>query len=121
MKPILIVDDSPTMLASIEEILTRNKFKVEKSLSGEGAKELLANGCRPSVIITDLNMPGMNGIELIREIRKMPRHRFTPILMLTTESKDDLREQAKGAGATGWIVKPVDNESLMQVLEQVLP
>ncbi|MEM1384790.1 MAG: response regulator [Pseudomonadota bacterium] len=121
MKPILIVDDSPTMLASIEEILTRNKFAVEKSLSGEDARDKLKNGCKPQVIITDLNMPGMNGIELIQEIRKMPRYRFTPILMLTTESKDTLREEAKSAGATGWIVKPVDNDSLMQVLEQILP
>lgn len=121
MKAIMIVDDSPTMLASIEDILVKNKFVVEKSESGEDARDKLKSGSRPAMIITDLNMPGMNGIELIGEVRKMPRHRFTPILVLTTESKNDLRQQAKAAGATGWIVKPVTEDSLMQVVDQILP
>lgn len=117
----MIVDDSPTMLASIEDILVKNDFPVETAESGEEARDKLEAGCRPSLIITDLNMPGMNGIELIGEIRKMPRLRFTPILVLTTESRVDLRQEAKAAGATGWIVKPVTEDSLMQVIDQILP
>ena len=120
MKSIMIVDDSPTMLASIESILSANNFSVEAAESGENACKMLTGGSKPDLIITDLNMPGMNGIELIGEIRKMPRCRFTPILMLTTESKQDLRAKAKEVGATGWIVKPVDRNSLMQVVNQVL-
>lgn len=121
MKPILIVDDSPTMLASIESILTEADFAVVKAESGEEAASRLAEGCRPQLIITDLNMPGMDGIALIQHIRGQARHRFTPILMLTTESKAELRGEAKAVGATGWIVKPIDRESLMQVIDQVLP
>ncbi|MEO0819504.1 MAG: response regulator [Pseudomonadota bacterium] len=121
MKPIMIVDDSPTMLASIEAILAEKNHTVITADSGEMAAEKLGAGARPGLIITDLNMPGMDGIELIHAIRKMPRHRFTPIIMLTTESKDALRDQAKAAGASGWIVKPVDRDSLLQVVGQVLP
>lgn len=121
MRAILIVDDSPTMLASIEAILAKNGFPVDAAASGEEARDRLAAGARPQLIITDLNMPGMNGIELIAEVRRMPRHRFTPILVLTTESKSELRREAKAVGATGWIVKPVTEDSLMQVIEQILP
>ena len=117
----MIVDDSPTMLASIEDILSRNKFNVVQSESADSAEEKLKSGIKPALIITDLNMPGRNGIELIRDIRKMPRHRFTPILMLTTESKAELRQRAKEVGATGWIVKPVTEDSLLQCIDQILP
>lgn len=121
MKSILIVDDSPTMRASIADILVRNRFAVDSAESGEDAVAQLKSGCRPNLIITDLNMPGMDGIALIRAVRKLPRQRFTPILVLTTESKSDLRKEAKAAGATGWIVKPVTEPALMQVLDQILP
>ncbi len=121
MKEILIVDDSRTMLASIEEILSSNGFKVASAMSADEAMARFRDGLRPALMITDLNMPGKNGIELIADVRKLPRQRFMPILMLTTESKQDLRQQAKEAGATGWIVKPVNETSLMQVIEQILP
>ena len=71
--------------------------------------------------ITDLNMGAMNGIELIKEARKIPALRFVPILMLTTESQTARRQEAKAAGASGWLVKPVDGAALMQVLSQLLP
>jgi two-component system chemotaxis response regulator CheY len=71
--------------------------------------------------ITDYHMPGMNGVELIREIRKLPAYRFLPILVLTTESEQGKREAARGAGATGWLVKPVAPDKLLQVLQQVAP
>ena len=99
----------------------RNEFDVIQADCGEAAHDVLKGGAKPSVIITDLNMPGMNGLELIEQIRKIPRHRFTPILVLTTESKSDLRQKAKAVGATGWIVKPVTEDSLMQFIDQILP
>jgi two-component system chemotaxis response regulator CheY len=73
------------------------------------------------MVITDLNMGALNGIELIRSLRKMVDFRFMPMLMLTTESQQDKRNEARSAGATGWIVKPVEAVALMQVVRQLLP
>jgi two-component system, chemotaxis family, chemotaxis protein CheY len=72
-------------------------------------------------MITDYHMPGMNGAALVREMRKLPAYRFLPILVLTTESDQAKRDEARAAGATGWLVKPVDSEKLIQVLRQVAP
>ena len=121
MKHILIVDDSPTMLMSMEGILGRAGYQVSKASSGEAAIGMVRGGTKPNLIITDLNMGGMNGIELIREARKAPASRFTPILMLTTESAQNRREEAKAAGATGWLVKPVQPDALLAVVKQVVP
>jgi len=120
-KTIMIVDDSPTMLMSIEGVLQKSGLAVVKATSGEEALSTLSNGAKPDMVITDLNMGGMSGIELIRGIRKMPGFQFKPVLMLTTESQQAKREEAKAAGATGWIVKPVDPASLMQVVRQLVP
>jgi two-component system chemotaxis response regulator CheY len=121
MKPIFLVDDSPTMLASMAGVLSRAGFAVEKAASAEDALRTL--GARPPlrIVITDYHMPGMNGVELIREIRKMPTYRFLPILVLTTESEQSKRDLARAAGATGWLVKPVAPDNLLQVLLQVAP
>ncbi|MDR3374192.1 MAG: response regulator [Ancalomicrobiaceae bacterium] len=118
---VLIVDDSPTMLLSIDGILSRTGLKVEKAVSGEEALAKLKSGLNPRLMITDLNMGAMNGIELIRSARKVPGMQFTPILMLTTESQQDRRNEAKSAGATGWIVKPVDSASLVKLVGQLVP
>jgi two-component system chemotaxis response regulator CheY len=118
---VLIVDDSPTMLLSIEGILSKLGLQVEKAASGEDAVSKLKSGLKPKLLITDLNMGAMNGIELIRTARKLPGMQFTPILMLTTESQQDLRNEAKSAGATGWIVKPVDGVNLAKLVRQLVP
>ncbi|KQO51249.1 MULTISPECIES: response regulator [unclassified Methylobacterium] len=118
---IMIVDDSPTMLMSIEGILTKAGLGVVKAANGEQALETLKTGTKPSLVITDLNMGAMDGIELIRRVRKLPGLQFTPILMLTTESQQDKRNEAKSAGATGWIVKPVDATALIKVIRQLVP
>ena len=120
MKSIMIVDDSPTMLASIESILSSDNFSVDAADSGDAACKKLNGGAKPDLIISDVNMPNMNGLEFLQEVRKMPRCRFTPVLMLTTESQQELRAKAKALGATGWIVKPVDRQKLLQVVNQVL-
>ncbi|MCJ2056425.1 response regulator [Methylobacterium sp. J-048] len=118
---IMIVDDSPTMLMSIEGILSKAGLGVVKAASGEEAVTTLQGGTKPNLLITDLNMGAMNGIELIRRVRKLPGLQFIPILMLTTESQQDKRNEAKSAGATGWIVKPVDPEALLKVIRQLVP
>lgn len=119
MKTVMIVDDSPTILMSMEAILSRAGYGVVKAASGEEAVRTLQTGARPNLVITDLNMNAMNGIDLIRNMRQMPVTRFTPILMLTTESSMDRRQEARTAGATGWIVKPFDPEKLVAAVRRV--
>lgn len=121
MKTILLVDDSPTMLMSMEATLTRAGYGVIKAASGEAALLGLVAGNRPNLMITDLHMGGMSGLDLIREVRKSPAGRFMPILMLTTESAQSRKDEAKAAGATGWIVKPVEPDALVGVVRQILP
>lgn len=116
----LLVDDSTTLLMSIEGVLKKAGWEVQTATGGQEALAKL-QGFRPDLIITDLNMPGMDGITLIREIRKLPQTRFVPILMLTTESLQARRQEAKAAGATGWIVKPVQAGALMEVVRRVVP
>jgi len=120
MKTVFLVDDSTTMLMSLEGILKRNNIKVVTATSGAEALTKIPTAA-PDLIITDLNMPGMDGITLIKEIKKMPAMRFKPVLMLTTESQGTKRDEAKAAGATGWLVKPVKPEELMAVIKQVVP
>ena len=121
MKPVMLVDDSATMLASMTGILTKAGIAVEKAVNGSDALARL-RGCPPlRLMIVDFHMPGMNGVELIREVRKMGAYRFLPILMLTTESAQAKRDEARQAGATGWLVKPVAPEKLLQVVAQVAP
>jgi len=121
MKPVFLVDDSPTMLASMAGMLGQAGLAVEKAASAEAALVRLRASPPLRLIITDYHMPGMNGVELIREIRKLPAYRFLPILVLTTESEQGKRDLARAAGATGWLVKPVAADKLLQVLQQVAP
>ncbi|CAK0767418.1 Response regulator [Gammaproteobacteria bacterium] len=121
MKTIHLVDDSPTILMSLHDILTKGGFKVEQSKNGQEALQRFKGGFKPDLIITDVNMPGMTGIELVRETRKLPAFRFVPILVLTTESQAGKRSEGKVAGATGWLVKPVAGNDLLSAVKQVLP
>ncbi|MCG7653107.1 response regulator [Alteromonas sp. Cnat2-8] len=120
MSAIHLVDDSATMLMSMEMLLKRAGYTVTKSESAEAAMTALES-INPKLIITDLNMPGMNGIELIKTLKQQSKFRFTPMLMLTTESQQSRREEAKAAGATGWLVKPVEPEQLLGVVKQLVP
>ncbi len=121
MKPVFLVDDSATMLASIASLLTQAGQSVEKAASAEEALVKLKAAPALRAIITDYHMPGMNGAALVREVRKLSAYRFLPILLLTTESDQAKRDEARAAGATGWLVKPVDGEKLLSVLRQVAP
>ena len=121
MKPVFLVDDSVTMLASMAGILVKAGISAEKASCGDDALRRLREGPAPRLMIVDYHMPGMNGVELIRAARKLPSCRFLPILMLTTESAQDKRDEARSAGATGWLVKPVPPEKLLQIIQQVAP
>lgn len=120
-KNILIVDDSATMLMSVKNNLEISGFTVETAEDGVKALAKLKGGLKPDLIITDINMPNMNGIELIQNARALPALRFTPILVLTTESQQARRDEAKKLGATGWLVKPVGGADLLKVIKQVVP
>jgi two-component system, chemotaxis family, chemotaxis protein CheY len=121
MTTVMLVDDSATMLMSLKAILVKAGYAVETAADGKVALGKLTAGLRPEMIISDLNMPNMDGITFIREARKTAGMRFIPMLMLTTESERTKRDEAKSAGATGWLVKPVAPEQLLGVIKQVLP
>ncbi len=119
-KTALIVDDSASMRSMVSYTLKSAGFTVVEGANGSEALARL-EATPVQLIITDLNMPVMDGLAFIRQARAHPRHRFTPILMLTTESQDAKKAEGKAAGATGWIVKPFDPERLLQVVARVLP
>lgn len=117
---VLLVDDSATIRMSIGALLTKHGYTVETADDGSSALTLLER-MTPDVVITDLNMPHVNGIDFVKALRTRQATRFTPVLLLTNESQRAKRDLAKDAGATGWIVKPVAAEDLVDVLETVLP
>jgi two-component system chemotaxis response regulator CheY len=121
MKPVLLVDDSPTMLASMSSILKRAGYACVTAPTGEAAVEKVSGGLAPCLVITDYHMPGMHGVDLIGKLRKLGPTRFTPMLVLTTDSEPGKRGAAKAAGATGWLVKPVEPAALLQVVKQLAP
>ncbi|GAB3360074.1 MULTISPECIES: response regulator [Giesbergeria] len=120
-KTIFIVDDSLTMTMSLKSNLELNGFKVETASDGLQALTKLKGGFKPDLIITDINMPRMDGMELIRQVKGLPGLRFTPILTLTTESDPKKRDESKRLGATGWLVKPVSGPDLVKIVKKVLP
>lgn len=120
-KTIMIVDDSVTMLMSLRNSLEIAGFTVLSAADGALALAQLQAGPRPDLIITDINMPNMGGIELIGKARALPGLRFIPILALTTESQQARRDEAKALGASGWLVKPVASADLVRIIKQVLP
>ena len=121
MKPVLLVDDSATMLASMAGVLKQAGIAVETAGNAEQALAKLASGPPLRLMITDYHMPGMNGVDLIKAVRKLAPYRFLPILVLTTVSEDAKRADSRAAGATGWLVKPVPSDKLLQVIKQVAP
>ena len=118
---ILVVDDSVTMLMSLKAALSMNGFVVETAGHGQAALDKLKSGLKPNLILTDINMPVMGGMELIGKVRALPDFRFIPILTLTTESEASKRDEGKRLGATGWLVKPIAGDDLVKVIKKVLP
>lgn len=116
---ILTVDDSSTMRQMITFTLKGANFDVLEASDGVEALEV-AKGKQLSLIITDVNMPRMDGLTLVARLRALPEFKFTPILVLTTESDASMKQRGKEAGATGWIVKPFSPEKLLDVVNKVI-
>jgi two-component system chemotaxis response regulator CheY len=118
-KRILAVDDSPSVRQMVKLSLTGAGYDIVEA--GDGAEGLSkARASTLDMVVTDLNMPVMNGLGLIRELRKLPAYRGVPILFLTTESDPEMKQQAKAAGATGWITKPFQQDQLVAIVRKVL-
>jgi len=114
---ILTADDSPSMRQMIAFTLQNAGFEVVEAADGKEALERLAEA-PVQMVITDLNMPNVDGIELIRRVRAMPQYKYVPIVMVTTESDESRKQQGKAAGASGWIVKPFRAEQLVAVAKR---
>jgi len=119
MTRILAVDDSPSMREMVRIALDEAGFEVAQAVDGQQALDM-ARQSSFDLILSDVNMPEMNGIELIRALRAEANYRHTPILMLTTEASPDRKREGKEAGATGWIVKPFDPAQLVATMQRVL-
>lgn len=119
MTRILAVDDSPSMRDMVRIALTSAGFEVTSAVDGKEALQI-ARQSTFDLVLSDVNMPGMDGIELIRALRAESAYRHTPILMLTTEAGPDRKKEGKEAGATGWIVKPFDPALLVATMHRVL-
>lgn len=118
-KTILSVDDSASIRQMVALALERNGYAVAQAGDGqEGLNRLKGGGI--DLVITDINMPRMDGIELIRQVRALPGFKFLPIVILTTESEDAKKQAGRAAGATAWIVKPFNQEQLVAVVKKVL-
>lgn len=117
-KKVLIVDDSPTMCNMLKATMQEMGF--DATISRDGVEALAVAGKQPlDLVLTDINMPNMDGIELIRALRQSSNNKFTPILVISTESGDNIKQAGKDAGATGWIVKPFNPETLGRAVKKV--
>jgi len=119
MARILAVDDSPSMRQLVKLALASGGHEVDVATDGVEALQA-AERQQFDVVITDVNMPNMDGISLVRELRRLANYRFVPLLMLTTESTSERKQQGKEAGATGWLVKPFDPARLLSIVAKVL-
>jgi two-component system chemotaxis response regulator CheY len=119
-KTIMVVDDSSSMRQMVNFTLASAGYVVVEAADGaDGLAKSTAQ--KVDLFITDLNMPNMNGIELTRQLRAVAAYRFTPIVLLTTESQPEKKMEGKAAGVTGWIVKPFQVEQLLAVVKKVCP
>ena len=119
MVKILAVDDSRSMRHMVEQTLTEAGYETQLACDGVEALEV-AGQYIADVVITDVNMPRMDGITLVKKLRELPSYRYKPILVLTTESSTEKKMEGKAAGASGWIVKPFDPERLIATVNRVL-
>jgi two-component system, chemotaxis family, chemotaxis protein CheY len=117
----LIVDDSASMRQLVHQTLKSIGFVVTEAEHGRDALAKLKARGIVDLVVTDLNMPVMDGLALVQELRALAAFKYTPVLMLTTETRDDYKAKAKSAGATGWLVKPFEPKQLIAVVQRVLP
>ncbi|MDF1579773.1 MAG: response regulator [Desulfuromonadales bacterium] len=118
-KKVMTVDDSSVVRQILKKTLSAAGYEVLEAVDGQDALNKLSTS-PVDMVVTDLNMPNMDGVELIKSLRRQPGNRFLPIVMLTTESQQQIKEEGKKAGASGWIVKPFRPEQLLAVVRTVL-
>lgn len=118
-KEILVVDDSTSIRRMVAFTLKNSGYDVIEAVDGQDALEK-AKTKTTQLVLTDQNMPRMDGLSLIRSLRSLPQYKDIPILMLTTEASDAMKVQGRAAGATGWLVKPFDPEKLLEVVKKVI-
>lgn len=119
MRSILAVDDSASMRKMVSFTLTGAGFHVVEAVDGQDAWEKAQNHS-VDLVLTDQNMPKLDGLGLTRKLREHPKFKTTPILVLTTESSDAMKQAGRAAGATGWLVKPFDPGRLIEVINKVI-
>lgn len=118
-KTVLTVDDSVTIREMVKFSLKSGGYEVTEAVDGnDGLAKAKSQAF--DLILTDQNMPGMDGLTLIKNLRALPQYKSTPILMLTTEANDTMKAQGKAAGATGWLVKPFDPAKLLELVKKLL-
>jgi len=118
-KSVLAVDDSQSILQMVSFTLKGAGYQVEQAMDGQAGLDM-AGKKKFDLVITDLNMPKLDGISLVQKLRSQPNYKFVPILMLTTEASNEFKAKGKSAGATGWLVKPFDPDKLLATVNKVM-
>ena len=118
-KKIVVVDDSTSILELLSHTLNSNGFETSAAHDGQDALKYF-KGQAVDLVVTDLHMPRMNGIELIEKVRAMGQYKYVPIILLTTETQTQKKIEAKNAGATGWLVKPFNPDKLIATIRKVI-
>jgi two-component system chemotaxis response regulator CheY len=119
VKTIMTVDDSASLRQMVSVVLRGGGYQVVESVDGMDALTKV-QGQELHLVLTDINMPKMDGLEFTRRLRAMPQYKFVPIVLLTTESTAEKKQQGKAAGATAWIVKPFNPDQLLAVVKKVM-
>jgi two-component system chemotaxis response regulator CheY len=120
MKNVLIVDDSESIRVVVETALNEAGYNVFAGENGEEGLQLLIKNPQIDLIISDFNMPIMDGITFLKKVRQLEEYKYLPVLMLTTETQGTKKVEAKKSGATGWITKPFDKEQLISIVKKVI-
>ncbi len=119
-KNILIIDDSESIREVVASALEQSGYNVIKGINGLDGLKCLKEAEAIDLIVTDLNMPIMDGISFLKEVRSIDTYKYLPVIILTTESQEQKKQEAKNAGATGWIIKPFSKEKLLEVIKKVI-
>lgn len=119
-KTILIIDDSTSLRQVVQIALKGAGYDVVQAENGRVALDKIAAGTKPGLIVCDVNMPIMDGITFVKELKSLPEHKFTPIIMLTTESAEEKKLQGQMAGAKAWLVKPFRPEVMLKAVQKLI-
>lgn len=119
-KTILIIDDSTSLRQAVQIVLNGAGYDVVQAEHGKDALDKLASGTKPSLIVCDVNMPVLDGLGFVKELKSLPEHKFTPVIMLTTEAGEDKKLEGQMAGAKAWLVKPFRPEVMLKAVQKLI-